>query len=154
MRRSSLSKLLFATVSFDAGGSNDIPFDRSLVSSLALAHRFRAQVSRTADRISAYLADARACGEAVAVYVPGRFVNYAMLAQLPLQGVRFFDDSPALLGRFFPGIPIAVEDGAALVRSPCPRVLIMSTSFGAKIKTRLLRQLAASTKITILDELT
>ena len=158
VRRSSLSKLLFATFSF--GGSpdgtrapEDVPFDRPLVSSLALAHGFRAAVSRTSGKLAAYLAEARALGESVAVYVPGRFVNYVPLAGLSLEGIRFFDDSTATHGRYFPGISVAVESGDALVANPTKRVLVMSTSFGRKIKARLAPKLPPGTRITTLDEL-
>ena len=154
VRRSSLSKLLFATFSF--GGDHapeDVPFDRPLVSSLALAHGFRAAVSRTSGKLAAYLAEARGLGESVAVYVPGRFVNYVPLVGLSVDGLRFFDDSTATHGRYFPGIPVAVESGDALVAKPTQRVLVMSTSFGRKIKTRLAPKLPPATRITTLDEL-
>ena len=67
--------------------------------------------------------------------------------------VRFFDDSPALLGKFFPGVPIPVESMDALVARPCRRVLIMSASFGARIRARIAPLLPATTSIVTLDEL-
>jgi carbamoyl-phosphate synthase large subunit len=153
IRRSKLSKLLFATLTFDGAMSEDIPFERSLASSLALAHRFRSMVKLTAGRLAAFLDDARTRDETVAIYVPGRFVNFLAFADLPLDGVRFFDDSPAICGRYFPGIVVPVESGAALISNPCSRVLIMSTSFGAKIKAQLAERLPPKTLIKIIDEL-
>lgn len=153
IRRSSFSKLIFAMLRFDGAKSEDIAFDQSLACSLALAHGFRSKVARTAGRIATFLTDARAVGESVAIYVPARFANYVTLAKLSLEGVRFFDDSPAMHGRYFPGIAVPVESSEALVANPCQRVLIMSTSFGAKIRARIAALLPVTTKITILDEL-
>jgi len=153
VRKSALSRLLFALVAFDHSGELDAPTEPSLAASLALAHRFRSTVARTTARLTAYLAAARALGESVAVYVPARFVNYIPLGGVPTGGLRFFDDSPALQGRYFPGVPVAVESMDDLVARPCPRVLVMSASFGAKIKARLLPLLPAATRITTLREL-
>jgi len=153
IRRSGLSRLLFATFAFGTAGADDVPLDTPLVDSMALAHRFRTAVAGSTGRIAAYLAAAKARGESVAVYVPGRFVNYLAIGGLGFDGLRFFDDSPSLQGRFFPGIPIAVEAMEALVARPCPRVLIMSDSFGDRIKARLTPLLPAATVVTTLGDL-
>jgi hypothetical protein len=153
VRPSALSRLLFAACSFDGSPPEPAPFDPSLAVSLTLAHRFRTAVGRTTSRLDAYLTEARNANETVAIYVPGRFVNYVALGALPLDGIRFFDDSPALQGRFFPGIPVEVEPPEALVSRPCDRVLVMSASFGVRIKARLTAQVPSATRITTLAEL-
>ena len=152
IRSSGLSRLLFATYSFD-GGPEAPPAVPSLADSLILAHRFRTAVDRTTSRLAAYLAEARGVNESVAVYVPARFVNYVALGAFPLEGIRFFDDSPAMQGHFFPCIPIPVESPEALIARPCDRVLVMSASFGARIKARLSAQNPSTTRITTLAEL-
>ena len=151
--RSGLSRLLFATIAFDRGGTDEGPLDRPLADSLVLAHRFRTTVARTTARLAAYLAEARALGQPVAVYVPGRFVNYVALGDLPVDGLRFFDDSPSMQGRYFPGLAIPVESMGELVARPCSRVLIMSASFGDRIRARLTPLLPAGTAITTIDTL-
>ena len=151
IRRSKLSRLLFARFSFEPGATTSVA--GSLAESLALAHRFRTTVARSAARLAGYLAEAGALGEPVAVYVPGRFLNYPALGGFSVDGIRCFDDSPALRGRYFPGVGVAVESLDDLVARPCPRVLIMSASFGEKIRTRLLPLLPATTRITTLGEL-
>lgn len=153
VRPSALSRLLFATCSFDRNPPDQAAFDPSLAVSLTLAHRFRKAVGRTAGRIGAYLAEARNASQSVAIYVPARFVNYVALGALPLDGIRFFDDSPAMQGRFFPGIPVPVEPPEALVTRPCDRILVMSASFGVRIKARLTAQVPPATRITTLAEL-
>jgi hypothetical protein len=55
-------------------------------------------------------------------------------------------------GKYFPGIDVAVEDQEGLVARPPSRVLVMSTSFGAKIKTRI-APLVPETRVVTLDEL-
>ena len=153
VRRSALSRLLFAIFSFEGGAPDDVPFDRPLAASLTLAHRFRGGAARTTARLAAWVAEAHALGEPAGIYVPGRFVNYVALGGLALEGLRFFDDSPALQGKFFPGIPIPVEPMEALVARPCARVLVMSASFGQRIRSRIARLLPPTTRIVTLDEL-
>ena len=153
VRHSALSRLLFAACSFDGNPRPPEPFDSSLTRSLTLAHRFRTAVGNTTGRLDAYLAEARAADESVAVYVPARFVNYVALGAFPLDGIRFFDDSPAIHGSFFPGIPVPMEPPEALVSRPCDRILVMSASFGVRIKARLTAQVPPATRITTLAEL-
>lgn len=153
LRRSTLSRLLFAVFSFDGTAPDQVSADRQLAGSLALAHRFRNSVQRTTERLVAYLAEARALNRTVAIFVPGRFVNYVSLGAPVLEHVRFFDDSPALHGRYYPGIPIAVESREALIADPCDRVLIMSASFGPRIAVGLRPVLPEATEIVTLTEL-
>ena len=151
VRNSTLSRLLFSV--FSLGNDATSPEPSSVAGSLALAHRFRGRVARTTRRLTDYLEEARDSREDVAIYVPGRFVNYLPLGGLPMRGIRFFDDSPALQGHYFPGIPIPVESLDDLIARPCPRVLIMSASFADTIKTRLLSRVPAATRVTTLGEL-
>jgi carbamoyl-phosphate synthase large subunit len=152
VRTSRLSRLLFATFGFGDGAPQRDP--DALAEAFALAHRFRHRVGQTASRLAAWLAEARNLGESVAVYVPGRFVNYIALGGLDPAGLRFIDDSPALTGRYFPGIDVRVETQDDLVARPTDRVLIMSRSFGGRIRARLTLLLPATTRVTGLDELT
>jgi carbamoyl-phosphate synthase large subunit len=152
-RRSALSRLLFAVFSFDGAARDLSSPGRSLAGSLTLAHRFRNSVQRTTKRLSVYLAQAHALNRTVAIYVPGRFINYVPLGALTLERVRFFDDSPALHGRYYPGIRIPVESRDALIADPCDQVLIMSASFGARIAAELRPALPEATRIITLTEL-
>jgi carbamoyl-phosphate synthase large subunit len=153
LRRSTLSRLLFALFSFDGAAPDQASLDRPLAGSLALAHRFRNSVQRATKRLATYLAEARARNRKVAIYVPGRFVNYVSLGALDLDGVRFFDDSPALHGRYYPGIKIPVENRHALIADPCDWVLIMSASFGTRIAAELRPVLPEATEILTLSGL-
>jgi carbamoyl-phosphate synthase large subunit len=153
IRHSALSRLLFALVGFDDDAGDPTSAAGALAASLALAHRFRKAISRTTDRIAHYLAKARSTGETVAVYVPARLVNYVAIGRISLEGVRFFDDSVALRDSYYPGIPIRVETLDELVARPCPRILIMSSSFGARIAARVRPLVPATTEITLIADL-
>jgi carbamoyl-phosphate synthase large subunit len=153
IRRSTLSRLLFCEFSFEGDDEAGVLSPRGLMESLAQAHRFRTTVEHTVRRISAYLSAARAQGDSVGIYVPGRFVNYVTLGGLPLNGVRFFDDSPALHGRYFPGIPVPVESREALLAEPTSHLLVMSASFGERIVAQIAPRLPARTRVTTLGAL-
>ena len=150
VRHSRLSKLLFALLSFDpVARAEAVP----LAASLELAHRFRTSVTGTAAHLAAYLTRARMLDESVGIYVPGRFVNYVLLGGLATEGLRFFDDSTALHGRYYPGVPVVVESRAQLLAQPSARVLVMSKSFGDRIREDLQPLLPATTHIDTLDDL-
>jgi len=153
IRHSALSRLLFALVGFDSDPNEFGSGAGALAGSLAQAHGFRKLINRTTDRIARYLANARSADETVAVYVPARLVNYVAIGGIPLDGVRFFDDSVALRDRYYPGIPIRVESQDELVARPCRRILIMSSSFGARIAARIRPLVPAATEITLLADL-
>jgi hypothetical protein len=153
IRHSALSRLLFALVGFDDDTSEPASAAEGLAGSLALAHRFRRLINRTTENIAQYLAKARSAEEPVGVYVPARLVNYVTIGGISLDGVRFFDDSVALRDSFYPGIPIRVETLDELVAHPCPRILIMSSTFGARIAARVRPLVPATTDITLLADL-
>jgi SAM-dependent methyltransferase len=79
-------------------------------------------------------------GSSLGIYCGGRFVNYyALLAKaLPVMPpMRWFDDDPALHGRFYPPIPIAVENRDALLARPVDELLIASWTFGEALREQL-----------------
>jgi hypothetical protein len=51
--------------------------------------------------------------------------------------VRWFDDDPALHGRFYPPIPIEVESRDALLAHPVDELLIASWTFGEALREQL-----------------
>lgn len=70
------------------------------------------------------------------LYVPIRSFPY--LAQLQSESrIRFFDDDPGLLGRYFDGFDIAIENRDNLIDQPPAKLMICSLVFGEKIAARL-----------------
>lgn len=75
-------------------------------------------------------------GRELGLYVPLRAFPY--ISQLPADArLRFFDDDPGLLGRFFDGFDVAVENRAALEAKPPEHLMICSLAFGERIAQRL-----------------
>jgi hypothetical protein len=52
-------------------------------------------------------------------------------------GVRFFDDDPGVLGKYFDGFDVAVEDFAALQSKPVTHMIIMSLPHAPGIAKKL-----------------
>ena len=70
------------------------------------------------------------------LYVPLRAFPY--LSQVPRDvSLRFFDDDPGLLGRYFDGFDVAIENRAALEERPPDHLMICSLAFGDRIVQRL-----------------
>jgi hypothetical protein len=69
--------------------------------------------------------------------------------------MRWFDDDPAVQGRFYPPIPIAVEGRDALLARPVDEILIASWTFGEALRDRLADEpaLAGSRIRTLADVL-
>jgi 2-polyprenyl-3-methyl-5-hydroxy-6-metoxy-1,4-benzoquinol methylase len=98
-----------------------------------------ARAQQTLDTLAELVARAARAGS-VGVYCGGRFVNYFALATRPLgdpPAMRWFDDDPALHGRFYPPVPIPIEDRDQLVAHPVDRLLIASWTFGSQLRDQL-----------------
>lgn len=123
-----------------------------------------AQMEVNADEIRAGRAYPRRCANFVAstrqlireaakersvgVYCPARALT--ILPQ-DVNGLRFFDDSPSLQGKYYPPFSVVVESREALLAEPVDELWIMSRTFGRKLKAVLEPQLPA-TRIRLLEE--
>jgi len=72
----------------------------------------------------------------IGIYCPARALGLLPL-DMPLKNVRFFDDDPDLLGKYYPPFPVAVENRHMLQKAPVDELWIMSWTFGEKLKTQL-----------------
>ena len=91
-------------------------------------------------------------GKTLGIYVPARFINAMVISNISSLRVRFFDDDPALVGTYYPGIPIKVEAGSALFENPPDFLLIMSRTFGPQLADRLRSQLPDTVSVmTVAD---
>lgn len=68
------------------------------------------------------------------------------------QAFRFFDDDPAQHGQYLPPFNIRIETRDALLSRPVNHLIIMSRTFGAKIRASLM-QAGYSGNITLIEEL-
>jgi len=108
--------------------------------------------------VAAYARDALTDSSSLGVYCGGRFVNYHALLEetlSPVREARWFDDDPALRGRFYPPIPIAVEGRDTLMAAPVDHLLIASWTFGGALREHLASEpaLSATRVSTFLDVL-
>ena len=128
-------------------GWDDVALD------LELAHAFRRRAEEVTATVWAMLDDVRAEGGTVGLFVPARAVNILAMREDPLDGVRFFDDSRALRGTYYPGFPMPVEDRDSLLERPPSCVLIMSLSFGRKIAESIRPGLPSDVKVVPISSL-
>lgn len=117
---------------------------------LATLRNYGAVVAAQRARISARITALQAQGRRLGIYCPNR-----VLGLLPVgsEGLRFFDDDPDQLGKHFPGFPAAIENRAGLAANPVDEIWIMSRSFGARIRDRLLAEpTLARTELRLIDQ--
>lgn len=105
------------------------------------SHRARASMQRFSDIASL------ATGKELGLYVPLRAFPYLSQVSADLR-LRFFDDDPGLLGRYFDGFDVAVENRAALEALPPEHLMICSLAFGSRIAQRLSAQVRKNMVLT------
>lgn len=149
VRRSTFTNLLIADYVVGSPASEPVlaPED------VALAQAFRAQAEAAVAAVWELIEATRAGGGTIGLFVPGRAANILQIRGTSLAGIRFFDDAAELEGTYFPGIDIPVESRESLYRSPPSLLLIMSLSFGAKIRDSLLPHLPAGVQVRLLGDL-
>jgi hypothetical protein len=70
----------------------------------------------------------------------------------PVQSMRFFDDDPAQQGKFLPPFQVAITGRDDLFAKPVDHLVIMSRTFGQRIRDSL-RQQGYRGSIVTLDEM-
>lgn len=118
-----------------------------------LGELFTASMDVLNSKIAGLFASAREQGQSIAVYVPIRIINALTITEVQTGEVRFIDDNTALHGTYCPGFGQVVEGRKSLEKSPTDIVLVMSHTFGNKIKAELQGVLPASTKIIAIADL-
>lgn len=149
VRRSNFTNLLIAD--YVVGSAAAGPVNASEDMELALGFRLRAEAVTAA--VWGFMNSARLDGGTIGLFVPARAVNILAMRDDGLNGIRFFDDDVGLKGRYFPSIDVQVEDREDLYRSPPSSLLIMSLSFGAKIRDSLRAGLPADVRVQLLGDL-
>ena len=92
-------------------------------------------------------------GTTLGFYIPGRVINLLTLISCNYFGfLRFFTDDKENKNKYFPGFSIPIELRSNLLFKPTDYVLIMSLSFGERIKNQLLESLPKTTKIYTMEE--
>ena len=149
VRRSSFTNLLVADYSVGSPVSHPVAASQDLA--MALGFRLRAEAVTAA--VWGLINSARLDGGTIGLFVPARAANILAMGDDGLDGIRFFDDNVGLNRKYFAGIDIQVEDREDLYRSPPSSLLIMSLSFGAKIRDSLGAGLRPNVEIRLLGDL-
>jgi 2-polyprenyl-3-methyl-5-hydroxy-6-metoxy-1,4-benzoquinol methylase len=119
--------------------------ERGLERALVASYPERCQLF--IERVRGRLADMAATGT-LGVYCAAR--GLPLLD--PKQAVRFFDDDPALHGKFLPPFPVAISGREELFAKLVDHLVIMSRTFGHRICDSL-RQQGYQGSIVTLDEM-
>jgi SAM-dependent methyltransferase len=110
-------------------------------SSVPTTPPYVAHAKRSVRAVEEYIAAALRTGSRVGIFPAARFINYLSLLQsglATLPKLRWFDDDPALVGRFYPPIAIPIEPRDALATAPVDELLITSWTFGPTLREQLL----------------
>lgn len=145
---SSFGGSLYASLSDDLPEGSGID---DLNDNLRVAHTYVAQARTHCETLRKACEVLTAGRRSLGVFVPARFVNAMGISGIPAESIRFFDDDPGLIGTYYPGIPIAIESRADLMKSPPDSILIMSRTFGPQLAEQLKQLLPATNVLTVAD---
>jgi SAM-dependent methyltransferase len=120
---------------------------------MTVAHRYRRLCEKGMRRFAILLTEIQDSNKTVGIYVPGRLLNALAVSGVDVQRYRFFDDDECLHGQHFPGIPIKVESRQDLLDCPTDVVLIISHTFGDKIREEIQDMLPSTTDIKVWNDI-
>jgi len=131
--------LLYAIVKDNQEESNSINSIYEIDKEIECIEYYQELAQKNVDRIKNYFVQANLKKESVGIYVPGRIINVLSIIRekVDLSRIRFFDDNEYLHNTYYPGINIPIESRQDLISNPTDRLLIMSNSFGNKLKSEL-----------------
>lgn len=116
------------------------------------AASLRARVEGALEGARRFFGEAARRESAVGVFCAARAVNLLHVTGRG-EGVRFFDDDARLHGKFYPPFGAPVESRAALLGRPVDELVVMSRSFGRKLRDELGREESLrGTRISLPDE--
>jgi hypothetical protein len=114
---------------------------------LALVKSYPERCQQFVERVRARLTEMATTGS-LGVYCAARGLSLFD----PAQPMRFFDDDPAQQGKFLPPFPFAIAGRDDLFANPVNNLVIMSRTFGQRIRESL-RQQGYQGHIITLDEM-
>lgn len=132
-----LEKSGFGGVLYALGGKRgeSIPTERNA----GEVKLFGLRVKKGIEHATAFFGKAARDQRSIGIFCAARIINLLNLIQ-PRELPRFFDDDPRLYGKYYPPIGVPVESRTSLLTNPVNELVIMSRSFGSKLRAELLQE--------------
>ena len=118
-----------------------------------LAEKYKSKAELYGEKLKSFLDGIKDKNQTLGVYVPSRFINTLHISSIKKIKIRFFDDNPSLMKKYYPGFDIPIENKHDLIAKPVDVLLIFSKAFGNKIKSNLQSDIDAKTEIVTWEEL-
>jgi 2-polyprenyl-3-methyl-5-hydroxy-6-metoxy-1,4-benzoquinol methylase len=113
---------------------------------------FAKKVAKLKKDVFEFIREGTSPGNTLGCYIPLRIIPYLSILNLT-SGIRFFDDNSGIYHQYFDGFPVPVENKNDLIERPVTHLLIMSSAFGEKIRSKVLESVGGkSIKIKILSD--
>lgn len=115
--------------------------------------KFKDYVKESLEKMRVFFRKCMDAERSLGIFCPARAINILYLVW-PESALRFFDDDKRLHGRFYPPFDIPVEPRETLIEKPVEELLIMSSSFGERLRGELLQAGAMkNTNIRLVNEI-
>ncbi|MGQ0761917.1 MAG: class I SAM-dependent methyltransferase [Acidobacteriota bacterium] len=113
---------------------------------------FKGAVEKSIEHARAFFRQAADANSSVGIFCAIRAIN--LLHVLGVRNnIRFFDDDARLHGKYYPPFDFPIESRSSFLTDPVDELIIMSRSFGSKIKHKLQNEKQlGSTSILLVDE--
>ncbi|WP_323585278.1 class I SAM-dependent methyltransferase [Aliarcobacter butzleri] len=118
-----------------------------------LAEKYKSKAELYGEKLKSFLNGIKNKNQTLGVYVPSRFINTLHISNIKEIKIRFFDDNPSLIKKYYPGFDIPIENKHDLIAKPVDVLLIFSKAFGNKIKSNLQSVIDPSVEIVTWEEL-
>lgn len=96
--------------------------------------------------------------KSIGIYVPIRILSSLYLLKEYIEKynitIRFIDDNEGLHKKYLPTFDIPIENMEELISNPTEVILIMSSTFGQKITSKIREKLPGNTNVFLIDDLT
>ena len=107
-------------------------------------------------KISKIVSEVSINNSTLGIYVPLRFINYLSVLNLPsslFHKIRFYDDDPSTLNKYYDGFPIKIGNINSLISDPPNKLIICSYTFVDKIISRIPNHVISNIEVITLSDI-
>lgn len=98
--------------------------------------QFKACVQQSLEKMKTFFQKCMETNRSLGIFCPGRVTNILHLTR-SRNVLRFFDDDKLLRGKYYPPFDIPIESRCSLLERPVDELVIMSSSFGKRLRSEL-----------------